>query len=127
MNQTFFQNQADNSNSEKGNVGAFNSHSLRWPSGGDSCGTKASAHLEVVGLVVVHVERPEELGVAAHHQLLRGGHALVDGLPGELLHLDVVELPEVAEPLDQLGGDAAIELSSETSGTLSFIRDAVVF
>ena len=38
------------------------------------------------------------------------GHSLGHGLPRLLLHLDVVELPEVAEPLDELGGDAAGEL-----------------
>ena len=76
-----------------------------------------SSYLEVVGLVVVHVERPEELGLAAHRQLLHAGHALVDGLPGELLHLDVVELPEVAEPLDQLRGDAAVELQENQTTT----------
>ena len=74
---------------------------------------KNQTNLKVVGLVVVHVERPEELGVTAHRQLVCRGHPLVDRLPGELLHLNVVELPEVAEPLDQLGGDASIELKSE--------------
>jgi len=68
----------------------------------------------------VHVEHPEEIGVAAHHQLVGGGHALVDALPGELLHLDVVELPEVAEPLDQLGGDAAVKLrGSQEEGLMT--------
>ena len=58
----------------------------------------------------MHVEGSEELAVAADAQLLASGDSVVDGLAGELLHLDVVELPEVAEPLDQLGGDAAVEL-----------------
>lgn len=71
---------------------------------------KAVRHLEVVGLVVVHVEGPEQLTVAADAELVRTGHPVVDGLPGELLHLDVVELPEVTEPLDQLRRDAAVEL-----------------
>ena len=58
----------------------------------------------------MHVEGPEELAVAADTQLLASGETVVDCLAGEFLHLNVVELPEVAEPLDQLGGDAAIEL-----------------
>ena len=61
-----------------------------------------TAHLKVIGLVVVHVESTEELTVAADAHLLGPGHAIVDGLPGELLHLDVVEFAEVAEPFDQL-------------------------
>lgn len=68
------------------------------------------AYLKVVGLVVVHVERPEEFCIPAHRQLLGCCHPLVDGLPGKLLHLDVVELPKVAEPLDQLWGDAPVKL-----------------
>lgn len=71
---------------------------------------EAIRHLEVVGLVVVHVEGSEQLAVAADAEFVRPGHAVVDGLPGELLHLDVVELPEVTEPLDQLRRDAAVEL-----------------
>lgn len=71
---------------------------------------EAIRDLKVVGLVVVHVEGSEELAVPADAQLLSTSDAVVDGLPGEFLHLDVVELPEVAEPLDQLGGDAAVKL-----------------
>ena len=64
----------------------------------------------------MHVEGSEELAVAADAQLLASGDSVVDGLAGELLHLDVVELPEVAEPLDQLGGYAAVELEGEMRG-----------
>ena len=64
----------------------------------------------------MHVEGSEELAVAADTQLLAPGDSVVDGLAGELLHLDVVELPEVAEPLDQLGGYAAVELQREMRG-----------
>lgn len=71
---------------------------------------EAIRDLKVVGLVVVHVEGSEELAVPADAQLLSTSDAVVDGLPGEFLHLDVVELPEVAEPLDQLGGYAPIKL-----------------
>lgn len=74
------------------------------------------AYLKVVGFVVVHVERPEEFGVAAHRQLLDSSHTLIDSLPGVLLHLDVVELSEIAEPLDQLGRDAAVELQTCRGG-----------
>ena len=58
----------------------------------------------------MHVEGSEELAVAADTQLLGSSGAVVDGLAGKLLHLDVVELPEVAEPFDQLGGYAAVKL-----------------
>ncbi len=61
----------------------------------------------------MHVEGSEELAVAADAQLLGSSDAVVDGLAGELLHLDVVKLPEVAEPLDQLGGYAAVKLERE--------------
>lgn len=63
----------------------------------------------------MHVKSPEELAVTADAQLLASGDAVVDGLTGKLLHLDVVKLSEVAEPLDQLGGDAAVELERETA------------
>lgn len=71
----------------------------------------------------MHVEGSEELGVAAHAQVLDAGGAVVDGLPGEFLHLDVVELPEVAEPLDELRGDAAVKLQEkkESGGTVRTI------
>lgn len=58
-------------------------------------------YLKVIGLVVVHVEGSEEFTVAADAKLLDSGGAVVDGLPGKLLHLNVVELPEVAEPFDR--------------------------
>lgn len=58
----------------------------------------------------MHVKSPEKLTVPAHAHLFYPCHAVVDGLPSEFLHLDVVELTEVAEPLDQLRCDAAVEL-----------------
>lgn len=58
----------------------------------------------------MHVEGSEELAVSADAQLLCSGDSVIDGLPGKLLHLNVVELPEVAEPLYQLGGYAAVKL-----------------
>ena len=70
----------------------------------------SDTYVEVIGFIVVHVQRPEQLRVPADRHVFDVTDAVHDGLPGELLHLDVVELPEVAEPLDQLGGDAAIEL-----------------
>ena len=67
-------------------------------------------YLEVVGFVVVHVQRSEQLGVPADRHVFDVGDAVNDCLAGKLLHLDVVELPEVAKPLDQLRRDAAVEL-----------------
>ncbi|TNN29439.1 hypothetical protein EYF80_060412 [Liparis tanakae] len=48
------------------------------------------------------LDGPEQLGVPGHRHVFDIADALNDGLAGKLLHLDVVELPEVAEPLDQL-------------------------
>ena len=70
-------------------------------------------YVKVVGFVVVHVQCPEQLWVPANCNVFDIADAVNDGLAGELLHLDVVELPEVTEPLDQLGGDAAVELEME--------------
>lgn len=67
-------------------------------------------YVEVIGFIVVHVQRPEQLWVPANCYVFDITDAVNDGLPGKLLHLDVVELPEVTEPLDQLRGDAAVEL-----------------
>ncbi len=73
----------------------------------DSC-----KYLEVVGFVVVHVEGTEELGLSGDGYVFHIINAIYDGLTSELLHLDVVELSEVTEPLDQLWRDAAIELKT---------------
>lgn len=85
--------------------------------GGEEFSERDLGHLEesvwdlkVVGFVVVQVEHAEELRVSAHAQLLVAGHPLSERLASELLHLDVEELAEITEPLDELGGDAAIEL-----------------
>ena len=69
--------------------------------------------MEVVGFIVVHVQSPEQLRVPANCHVFDVTDAIDDGLAGKLLHLDVVELPEVTEPLDQLRGDAAVELEME--------------
>lgn len=44
------------------------------------------------------------------------GESLADSLSGESLHLDVEELSEVTEPLNHLGGHAAVELDRKTAG-----------
>lgn len=69
-------------------------------------------NLEVVGFIVVHVEGAEELGLSGDGYVFDIINAVYDGLTSELLHLDVVELSEVTEPLDQLRRDAAIELKT---------------
>lgn len=68
--------------------------------------------MEIVGLVVVHVECTEQLGVSADCDVFDFTDAVDDGLAGKLLHLDVIELPEVTKPFDQLRCDAAIELET---------------
>lgn len=74
-------------------------------------------HLEVVGFVVVHVQSSEKFWFSPHSQAPHVGHSLYKGITGKLLHLDVVKLPEVAEPLDELRGDAARELrTTRTAG-----------
>ena len=67
-------------------------------------------YLEVIGFVIVHVESSEQLTVPRDGQSFHLVHSIHNGLASKLLHLDVVELPEVTEPLDQLGGNTAIEL-----------------
>lgn len=71
---------------------------------------KNGTYLKVIGFVVVHVEGSVEFTVPSDGQFISAGHPIIDGLPGILLHLDVVELSEVAEPLDELGGNAPVEL-----------------
>lgn len=61
---------------------------------------KMVGHLYMVVAVVVEVEDAVELRVRAHVQVLRRLDALGERLARVLFHLDVVELPEVAEPLD---------------------------
>jgi hypothetical protein len=79
------------------------------------------SYLKVVGLVVVHVEGSVELAVTADAHLLHPGDTVVDGLPGKLLHLDVVELSEVTEPLDELGRDATVELQERREALITRI------
>lgn len=87
---------------------------------------KISSYLKVICFVVVHVQSPVQLAVPGDGQLLRAGDPIVDGLPGVLLHLNVVEFPEVAEPLNELGGNTSVELSNSNvdrnkNSTVSFV------
>lgn len=66
--------------------------------------------LKVAGFVVVRAENPEEFRLSPHSETLHVGHSGHECVSSKLLHLDVVKLAEVAEPLDELGGDAACEL-----------------
>ena len=59
-------------------------------------------YLKVIGLVVVNVDHTEDLRVPGYREVVRAGRAICQSLPGKLFHLDVVELAEVAEPLDEL-------------------------
>ena len=60
---------------------------------------RPGSYLKLVALVVVHVENSEEFHVPDDQEVFALVHAVADGLPGKLLHLDIVELTEVAEPL----------------------------
>lgn len=58
----------------------------------------------------MHVEGSVQLAVSGDGQLFCAGDPVIDGLTRVLLHLNVVKLAEIAEPLDELGGDASVEL-----------------
>lgn len=58
----------------------------------------------------MHVESSEKFWFSAYSQIPHVRRPLEESAPGKLLHLDVVILSEVAEPLNELGGDAAREL-----------------
>lgn len=79
--------------------------------------TCAHAHtdLVIIALIVVHVENAVELCVSAQAECSFPGRCkpLSGCLTGKALHLDIEELPEVTEPLNQLGSDTAIELCRE--------------
>ena len=67
----------------------------------------SSSHLNVVVSVVVEVEDPVELGVEGDPQVVRVLDPLAKGLPGILLHLNVVELP--ANKLHEYIADCSID------------------
>lgn len=71
---------------------------------------KTGSYLKVICFVVVHVERSVQLTVSGDGQLICAGDPVVDGLTRILLHLNIVKLTEIAEPLDELGGNASVEL-----------------
>lgn len=68
------------------------------------------AYLKIIRFIVVHVQGPVQLTVSGYRQLLRARDPVVDGLPRVLLHLNVVKLTEIAKPLDELRGNASVEL-----------------
>lgn len=69
-----------------------------------------SSYLKVICFIVVHVQSPVQLTVSGYGQLFSTGDSIVDGLPCILLHLNVVKLTEIAKPLDELRGNASVEL-----------------
>lgn len=72
--------------------------------------TKIGAYLKIIRFIVVHVQGPVQLTVSGYRQLLSARDPVVDGLPRILLHLNVVKLTEIAKPLDELRGNASVEL-----------------
>lgn len=77
---------------------------------GDDRKTKMSSYLKVICFIVVHVQSPVQLTVSGYRQLFGTGDPIVDGLTRVLLHLNVVKLTEIAKPLDELRGNASVEL-----------------
>lgn len=73
---------------------------------------KMSSYLKVICFIVVHVQSPVQLTVSGYRQLFSTGDSVVDGLTRVLLHLNVVKLTEIAKPLDELRGNASVELSN---------------
>lgn len=78
--------------------------------GGMTKKIKMNSYLKVICLIVVHVQSSVQLTVSGYRQLFSTGDPIVDGLTCILLHLNVVELTEIAKPLDELRGDAPVEL-----------------
>ena len=68
------------------------------------------AYIELIVAVVVGVESAKDLAVGVDVQLGGVEDAVAHVLPGVLLHLNVEELAEVAEPLDELGRVGLVEL-----------------
>lgn len=68
------------------------------------------SYLKVISLVIVHIESSKQFWVTENHQHFGICDTIWNRLPGKFLHLDVIELTKVAEPLDHLGGNAAVEL-----------------
>lgn len=77
--------------------------------GGDQS-LKTGSYLKVIRFVVVHIEGSVQLTVSSDGQLFCAGDPVIDGLTSVLLHLNIVKLTEIAEPLDELGGNASVEL-----------------
>lgn len=83
---------------------------------GDDQTIKMSSYLKVICFIVVHVQSPVQLTVSGYRQLFGTGDSIVDGLTRVLLHLNVVKLTEIAKPLDELRGNASVELSNLNVG-----------
>lgn len=77
---------------------------------GDNQSLKTGSYLKVICFVVVHVEGSVQFTVSGDGQLFCAGDPIIDGLTCVLLHLNVVKLTEIAEPFDELGGNASVEL-----------------
>jgi len=73
-------------------------------------------NLDVVVAVVVEVEDAEELRVGRNVDVLGVEEAFAEQLPAVLFHLDVIEFPEVGEPLDELSGVVLVELDVGEEG-----------
>lgn len=58
----------------------------------------------------MEIEGTVELRIPGHLEIFGGLDIVADRLAGKLLHLDVVELAEVAEPLDDLRCVVTVEL-----------------
>lgn len=90
--------------------GTFLKKIIFFLKGGMTKKIKMNSYLKVICLIVVHVQSSVQLTVSGYRQLFSTGDPIVDGLTCVLLHLNVVELTEIAKPLDELRGDAPVEL-----------------
>lgn len=74
-----------------------------------------ATYSKIVAFVVMKIEHSEKLAISGHLQLLDVDHPVTESLSSELLHLYVIKLTEVAEPLDELRCGRARKLCSKNS------------
>lgn len=78
--------------------------------------TEVTWDLEMIVAVVVEVKYPDQLSVCCHYQVLRVLDTFAKRLSSVLLHLDVVKLPEIGEPFDELRRIVLVKLDIREEG-----------
>lgn len=56
------------------------------------------------------IKDPEELRVPGNNKITEFCNSFQESLPCKFFHLDIIKFTEIAEPLDELGGDTASKL-----------------